>query len=144
MHYHTHNVAVIQYVHVMCSWHIYYYAPSRTHSVLSAKRYALSLLVPSFVEVILRSSVDSLDYLPTSFRVASLANLPISFRVTSLALGQSYDCPSVSEVTPKDIGDIDQYYRKKSMNHIHTFLIYCTCESYQHIIWFSIMYLNRL
>ena len=26
-------------------------------------------------------------------------NLPISFRVTSLALGQSYNCPSVSEVT---------------------------------------------
>ena len=29
--------------------------------------------------------------------------LPISFRVTSQALGQSYDCPSASEVTLKDI-----------------------------------------
>ena len=30
--------------------------------------------------------------------------LPISFRVTSLALGQSYDCPSASEVILKDMG----------------------------------------
>ena len=29
--------------------------------------------------------------------------LPISFRVTSLALGQSYDCPSASEVTLKNM-----------------------------------------
>ena len=29
---------------------------------------------------------------------------PISFRVTSLALGQSYDCPSASEVILKDMG----------------------------------------
>ena len=30
--------------------------------------------------------------------------LSISFRLTSLALGQSYDCPSVSEVTLKNMG----------------------------------------
>ena len=30
--------------------------------------------------------------------------LPISFRVTLLALGQSYDCPSASEATLKDMG----------------------------------------
>ena len=30
--------------------------------------------------------------------------LPTSFRVTSLAPGQSYDCPSASEVTLKDMG----------------------------------------
>ena len=30
--------------------------------------------------------------------------LPIFFRVTSLVLGQSYDCPSASEVTLKDMG----------------------------------------
>ena len=29
--------------------------------------------------------------------------LPIFFRITSLALGQSYDCPSASEVTVKDM-----------------------------------------
>ena len=35
--------------------------------------------------------------------------LPILFRVTSLALGQSYDCPSASEVTLKDMGEIKDY-----------------------------------
>ena len=35
--------------------------------------------------------------------------LPISFRVASLALGQSYDCPSASEATLKDMGTIDHY-----------------------------------
>ena len=33
--------------------------------------------------------------------------LPISFRVASLALGQSYDCPSASEATLKDMDEID-------------------------------------
>ena len=32
--------------------------------------------------------------------------LPISFRVASLSLGQSYDCPSASEVTLKDMGTL--------------------------------------
>ena len=36
-------------------------------------------------------------------------SLPISFRVTSLPLGQSYDCPSVSEVTLEDMGKIYCY-----------------------------------
>ena len=35
-----------------------------------------------------------------------LPNIPISFRVTSLALGQSYDCPSASEVTLQDMGKL--------------------------------------
>ena len=35
--------------------------------------------------------------------------LLISFRVTSLALGQSYDCPSASEVTLKDMDTINLY-----------------------------------
>ena len=39
-------------------------------------------------------------------------NLPTPFRVTSLALGQSYDCPSVSEVTLKDMGN-DSYESTK-------------------------------
>ena len=34
-------------------------------------------------------------------------HLLISFRVPSLALGQSYDCPSTSEVILKDMGKID-------------------------------------
>ena len=33
--------------------------------------------------------------------------LPISFRVAALALGQSYDCPSASEVTLKNIDKIN-------------------------------------
>ena len=39
--------------------------------------------------------------------------LPMSFRVTSLALGQSYDCPSVSEATLKNMG------KKISWSHHH-------------------------
>ena len=35
--------------------------------------------------------------------------LPVSFRVTSMALGQSYDCPSASEVTLSDMDKINQY-----------------------------------
>ena len=31
---------------------------------------------------------------------------PISFRVASLALGQSYDCPSASEATLKDMDEL--------------------------------------
>ena len=31
-----------------------------------------------------------------------MVHLPLFFRVTSLALGQSQDCPSASEVIPKD------------------------------------------
>ena len=35
--------------------------------------------------------------------------LPIFFRVASLALGQSYDCPSASEVTLRDMRKINPY-----------------------------------
>ena len=35
--------------------------------------------------------------------------LPISFKITTLALGQSYDCPSASEVTLKDLVNIGWY-----------------------------------
>ena len=37
---------------------------------------------------------------------------PIFFRVTSLALGQSYDCPSVSEATLKNMGNIPRILDK--------------------------------
>ena len=36
--------------------------------------------------------------------------LLIPFRVTSLPLGQSYDCPSVSEVTLKDMGNCSAHW----------------------------------
>ena len=45
-----------------------------------------------------------------------LINLPISFRVASLALGQSYDCPSASEVTLKDVGHIDHFKPQQKEN----------------------------
>ena len=45
--------------------------------------------------------------------------IPISFRVTSLALGQSYDCPSASEATLKDMAKYHmhqklQYHQNKT------------------------------
>ena len=40
------------------------------------------------------------------FMLLHTINLPISFRVDSVALGQSYDCPSATEVTLKSIGNI--------------------------------------
>ena len=43
------------------------------------------------------------------FLVVSYAVLSVFFRVASLALGQSYDCPSASEVTLKKMGRIGQY-----------------------------------
>ena len=36
-------------------------------------------------------------------------HVPIFFKVASLALGQSYDCPSASEATLKDMGKINWY-----------------------------------
>ena len=38
-----------------------------------------------------------------------MIHFTISFRVTSLALGQSYDCPSASEVILKDMGKINEH-----------------------------------
>ena len=53
--------------------------------------------------------------------VRSMLVLPIAFRVTSLALGQSYDCPSASEITLKDMGKCITSIRKyRSSNHNKT------------------------
>ena len=46
-----------------------------------------------------RSWWIQVNHLPISFRV-------MNFRVTSLVLGQSFDCPSTSEVTLKDMGKL--------------------------------------
>ena len=40
--------------------------------------------------------------------------LPTFFRVTSLSLGQSYDCPSASEATLKDVGETHYLTKKKT------------------------------
>ena len=57
------------------------------------------------------------------FYFGSLWFIAISFRVASLALGQSYDCPSASEATLKDMGKIRQYHtaikRNKVQNCVH-------------------------
>ena len=50
--------------------------------------------------------------------VIHIMYLPISFRVTSLALGQSYDCPSGSKVTLKDMGKSDSIKTQQSINHV--------------------------
>ena len=59
--------------------------------------------------------------------------LPMSLRVTSLALGQSYDCPSASGATLKDMGKINHYQAqtKQSVNHV---LIFMDCISNYEII----------
>ena len=38
-----------------------------------------------------------------------LKKIPIFFRLVSLTLGQSYDCPSVSETSLKNMGKLDRY-----------------------------------
>ena len=52
------------------------------------------------------------------------------FRVASLALGQSFDCPSASEATLKDMGKINQYQTTTERNKtqiVSIFLwIYCS------------------
>ena len=48
---------------------------------------------------------------------------PIFFRVASLALGQSYDCPSASEATLKDMGKTDLYQTKRNHNKAQTMSI---------------------
>ena len=49
--------------------------------------------------------------------------LPIFFRVTSLALGQSWDCPSASEVTLKDMGKINLYLTTREHKKLQTLYI---------------------
>ena len=56
--------------------------------------------------------------------------LLIFFRVASLALGQSYDCPSASEATLKDMTKLAQYPTTTKHNQAWTMYIilgmYCT------------------
>ena len=62
-------------------------------------------------------------YMYYNFFVDLCDLLTIFFRVASLTLGQPYDCPSVSEVTLKDMGNIS--YRQNPMKYepcVHNFL----------------------
>ena len=49
-----------------------------------------------------------------------LGHLPIFLTVTSLAPGQSYDCPGASEVTFKNMGNIDWYLTATKHNKVRT------------------------
>ena len=67
-----------------------------------------------------------------------------SFRVASLVLGQSYDCPSASEATLKDMGKINWYQTTSKHNKGWTMWIfpginYTLCES---LIFYNVDRLN--
>ena len=71
----------------------------------------------------------------------------ISFRVTSLALGQSYDCPSASEITLKNMGNTDQYkITPKAL--VWTFPIFlgvfCSSNAQLHQMNISIIQLRQM
>ena len=57
----------------------------------------------------------------------------IFFRVTSRPLGQSYDCPSASETTLKDMGCIDGYQTVTTCKQCAYFMG-CTWHVY-HVLW---------
>ena len=63
--------------------------------------------IPWNMHVVLLSFI--LLGLHSRFYQIHLIHLPIFFRVTSLALGQSYDFPSASDVTLKDMGKTNLY-----------------------------------
>ena len=90
------------------------------------------------------------------FCLMHLCELTMSFKVTSLALGQSYDCPSASEVTLNDIGKIIQNLStakhnktliicmilgmycsrvKHSLNLCHASNLYLGVIYFLHILW---------
>ena len=67
------------------------------------------------------------------FLMVDAINSPIFFRVSSLALGQSYDWPSVCEVTLNVMGKIhlylttENYNKVRNMRIIHGMYMYSTC-----------------
>ena len=68
--------------------------------------------------------VLSYCYIMSSLWVCGIY-LPISYRVTSLTLGQSYDCPSVSEVTLKDMGEMTHAKLQQDKPKCIILEIYC-------------------
>ena len=55
----------------------------------------------------------------SQFLLICVSHSDIFFRVTSLALGQSYDCPSASEVTLKNTGKNNKYQATTNQQLIH-------------------------
>ena len=72
-----------------------------------------------------------------------MADLPIFFRLTSLALGQSFDCPSASEVSLKDMGKIAVCLTRRKHNLINSlkFYTYFTINLYLLLKMFCDSYL---
>ena len=67
-----------------------------------------------------------------------MIHLPIFFRVASLALGQSYDCPSASEVTLKDMDKRKRCASHQSTNVYIIIGMYCIYWCVR--IWIFIIY----
>ena len=70
--------------------------------------------------------------------------LPISSRVTSLALGQSYDCPSATDVTLKDMVEVNQHQTPQQNTNrtciIHgTYSTWLLCQTWA--LWCGVTYL---
>ena len=59
----------------------------------------------------------------------------LSFRVDPLALGQSYDCPSASEVTLKYMGKIDLYLTTKKHEPNAYCMEYIMAINYRYIMY---------
>ena len=72
-----------------------------------------------------------------------MVKLPKFFRDASLALGQSYDCPSASEVTLNDICEISHYQTATEHNKAWTVCIfrgmYCTLYYCDVLLWFPVL-----
>ena len=83
----------------------------------------------SFKDTAIKYACDTVFYYITVTLLQinqTLTNIPLSiwdlylliyFRVASLVLGQSYDCPSASEVTLKYMDKIDQYQTTTKYDH---------------------------
>ena len=78
--------------------------------------------------------------------------LPISFMVASLALGQSYDCPSASEETMKDMGKIDQNQATTKHNRaqimclilwMHYICCDATLQYFKFSIWINVICIKK-
>ena len=69
----------------------------------------------------------------------------MSFRVAPLAMGQSYDCPSASEATLKDMVKIKQCLTTAKHNKVQTMGIICTMYCSNAIIFegLSLQWSNR-
>ena len=85
-------------------WHVYRVTMNQTQYIFIYIKY-IYIKYPHFCFALFGGGYMSCLWIHVIY-------IPISFRVASLALGQSYDCPSASEATQKDMG--------KSINTIYT------------------------